>query len=179
MPESGPKPPSVTEKLVFEAPRTPGDYVLRFFPQRCKYTNVAASNNLRIENRDNILVTPVKDEKTNRLVTLQVAAQIHSVEPSSSDYIALYRLGATNNAYITYAYYDRKKPFVTLPAPVEIDSYEVRFHAASQSKYADVCRSDPIHVLSTPHLCSSYNTAHPSVQTLTGSRRMWLVALSQ
>jgi len=141
--------PGSSESVTFDAPRTPGDYVLRFFPKKCKYTHVASSNRLRVENRDLLLAEEVKDAKTGRLLSLKVRAEVHSVEPSTSDYVALYRVGASNNSYLTYAYYDRTKAPVELAAPTEVADYEVRFHAAAQSKYSDVCRSRPIHVQNT------------------------------
>lgn len=136
-------------KIVFDAPRAPGDYVVRFFPSRCKYTHVTMSNRIRIENRDVLKVETIKDERTGRILKLRITAEIFSVAPSASDYVAIYSLGAPNNSYHSYAYYDHTKPYVELSAPTAIDSYEVRFHSAHQSKYADVCRSEPFHVQNT------------------------------
>jgi len=135
--------------LTFDAPRTPGDYVFRFFPSRCRYTHVATSNRVRVENRDALHVETVRDDKTGRIVKLRVRAVIHSVDPNVSDYVAVYRIDAPNNSYVSYAYYDHSRPFIEIPPPTAIGSYEVRFHSALQSKYADVCRSSTFHVENT------------------------------
>jgi len=124
----------------FDAPRTPGDYVVRFFPSRCKYTNTATANTLRVLNRDKLTAELQFAERLP--FNVRVDYDVRSVDLSSKDYVAIYKTSAQNNSYVTYAYIDPTKNSVNLAPPTEIDTYEIRFHSASQSKYADVCRSN-------------------------------------
>jgi hypothetical protein len=141
--------PSKNVTFTFVAPRKPGDYVIRFFPKRCRYTHVLQSNSVRVENRDNLAIELIKDKTTDRPVQVRVKWQVHSVDVTKSDYVAIYKLNALNNSYISYDYVDLNKGTVELPAPPEIDTYEVRFHSAQQGKYADVCRSQKFEIPNT------------------------------
>eukprot|EP01128_Nolandella_sp_AFSM9_P003778 TRINITY_DN1657_c0_g1_i1.p1 TRINITY_DN1657_c0_g1~~TRINITY_DN1657_c0_g1_i1.p1 ORF type:complete len:652 (-),score=224.02 TRINITY_DN1657_c0_g1_i1:40-1842(-) len=129
-----------TFTLNFPAPRTPGDYVVRFFPKRCKYTNVTSSNSIRIENRDRISTSPFSLEE-GRVVDLLVKFDIHSVDVTKWDYVAVYPLGKHNNDYVSHKYVDPPKKTLVVPAPIQVGKYEVRFHSGSQSKYVDCVRS--------------------------------------
>lgn len=151
----------------FDAPRTPGDYVVRFFPSRCRYTSTAQGNPVRILNRDKLSLEVVKDPSTRtsslfrlfcleayspfteRPLTVRVHYEMRSVDVTPKDYIALYKTSAPNNAYVTYTYVDPTKNVVEIPAPAEIDQYEARYHSASKSRYADVARSNSFTVPST------------------------------
>lgn len=132
-----------TKKIVFtfEAPRTPGDYVVRFFPERCRYTSTAHGNNLRVLNRDKLTIDVVKDNATQRPLSLRIKFEIRSVDVSAKDYIGIYKTSAPNNSYVSYGYIDPTKDTLELAAPSEVDQYEARYHSASQSRYADVARS--------------------------------------
>jgi hypothetical protein len=134
---------TTTKKVVFsfDAPRTPGDYVVRFFPARCRYTSTAHGNALRVLNRDKLTLEVTKDSATQRPLLVRVRYEIRSVDVSPKDYIALYKNSASNNSYISYAYVDPAKNLVELPAPAEVDQYEARYHSATQSRYADIARS--------------------------------------
>lgn len=133
----------------FDAPRTPGDYVVRFFPSRCRYTSTAQGNPVRILNRDKLSLEVVKDPSTQRPLTVRVHYEMRSVDVTPKDYIALYKTSAPNNAYVTYTYVDPTKNVVEIPAPAEIDQYEARYHSASKSRYADVARSNSFTVPNT------------------------------
>jgi len=131
------------------APRSPGDYVIRFFPALCGYTFVSKSNNVRIVNKDKLTTELIKDESNGRIKNIKVFWDIHSVDPSTYDYVALYKHDALNYYYEEYKYVDLQNNFVIFEAPCSIDTFNIRYHSSSQSKYIDVARTDPIEILNT------------------------------
>jgi len=133
----------------FEAPRTPGDYVVRYFPKLCKYTHFASSNTIRVQNKDKIIAEAVKDSTTGRVKEIKIEWQIQSVVPYTSDYIAIYKVLSPPGMYIAYKYVDPKVGTLTIEAPTEVGLYDLRYHSASLSKYVDVCRSNEIEIPNT------------------------------
>jgi len=131
------------------APRTPGDYVVRFFPSLCGYTFVSKSNSVRITNKDKLVLDLIKDDNYGRIKNVKVSWDIHSVDPSSYDYIALYKHDSLNYYYEDYKYLDLQSGVLVFEAPTQVGTYNLRYHAASQSKYADIVRSDTIEILNT------------------------------
>jgi len=131
------------------APRTPGDYVVRFFPSLCGYTFVSKSNSVRIANKDKLVFDLIKDDTNGRVKSVKVSWDIHSVDPSSYDYIALYKQDSLNYYYEDYKYLDLQSQVLVFDAPTQVGIYNLRYHAASQSKYTDVARSDTIDILNT------------------------------
>lgn len=137
--------------ITFKAPRTPGDYVIRFFPSRyvsytyntttykthttqrqlsfplissCKYTHVASSNFVRIYNRNKISVSPYSLEQS-RIKDLMVTFCITSVDFSNWDYVAVYAVGKNNNDYVSHHYIKPPNKTITIPAPLQEGKYEV------------------------------------------------------
>jgi len=146
------------------APRTPGDYVLRFFPSLCGYTFVAKSNTIRVPNKDKLTTELIKDETNGRIKSIKVQWIISSVDPSPYDYLALYKSEALNNSYICYKYIDPKNNHVVMDAPCEVETYNVRYHSSTQSKYTDIARSDSIQIENTDTVTA---TVTKSVVTVT------------
>jgi hypothetical protein len=78
-----------------------------------------------------------------------VRYEIRSVDVTAKDYVAIYKTSSQNNSYVTYSYVEPTKNSVELPAPSEVDTYEVRYHSGAQSRYTDVCRSSSFVVPNT------------------------------
>jgi len=133
--------------ITFNNTLDPGSYEFRFFPYKCGYTYVTKSNIFEIPNLDKLEVDIVK--VNNRIQKLKVNYQINSRNPSTSDWIALYKKGSENNYYIIFKYIDPKIPFVEFDTPREIMEYEFRYHSSTQSKYQDLTRSETIIIENT------------------------------
>jgi len=139
-----------TASFRFPAPRLPGDYIIKFFPNLCGYTHVARSNPLRIINKDKLNIELISDANTNgRIKAIKVSWDIHSVDVNSYDYIALYKQEALNNYYESFQYVDLKANCVIFEAPKEVTSFNLRYHSSTLSKYVDIARSDPIQIQNT------------------------------
>jgi len=141
------------EKTSFKlaAPRQPGDYTIRYFPNLCGYNFVSKSNTIRIINKDKLNIDLLRDPTSDnvRLKSISVSWDIHSVDVSAYDYIGLYKQESLNNNYESFQYVDLKSRYNIFEAPKEVASYHLRYHSASQSKYIDIARSDPIHIQNT------------------------------
>jgi len=139
-----------TNTFKLPAPRLPGDYNIRFFPNLCGYNFVAKSNILRIMNKDKLDIEFIKEDNTNeRIKCIKVSWDIHSVDPTSYDYIGLYKQSSLNNYYENFLYIDLKSGHLLFDAPKEVDTYDFRYHSASQSKYIDIARSEPVIIQNT------------------------------
>jgi len=138
-----------SNSFTLPAPRVPGDYVLRFFPKPCGYNFVSKSNNVRIINKDKLITQVIKDDSSGRIQAIKVTWDIHSLDPSSRDYIALYKQEALNSYYEKYLYVDLQAGFLIFEAPTQVDLYNFRYHSASQLKTMDVARSDPVEIPNT------------------------------
>jgi len=71
------------------------------------------------------------------------------VDPSQYDYVALYKHDALDNYYEEYKYVDIVNNIVIFEAPTQVALFNVRYHSAAQSKYADVVRSGSIEIPNT------------------------------
>eukprot|EP01125_Pyxidicula_operculata_P007691 TRINITY_DN2603_c0_g1_i1.p1 TRINITY_DN2603_c0_g1~~TRINITY_DN2603_c0_g1_i1.p1 ORF type:complete len:615 (-),score=173.71 TRINITY_DN2603_c0_g1_i1:165-2009(-) len=140
-----------SQQYVMDAPRRPGNYVVRFFPKPAKFQHLKQSNNIRISNRDTMNVEEIKDDLSGRTTQLKVKWDIFSVDHSSSDYIALYSQSSPNNHYVTYQYITSNRGEMTFEAPNKINTYEFRYHSLSKDwgKNKDVCRSNPFEIQNT------------------------------
>jgi len=138
-----------THTFRLPAPRHPGDYNIRFFPNLCGYNFVAKSNILRVINKDKLNIELITENNNARVKVIKVTWDIHSVDVSSYDYIALYKQDSLNNYYETFQYVDMKVGYLTFEAPREIAQYNLRYHSSSQSKYIDISRSDSISIQNT------------------------------
>jgi len=110
---------------------------------------VAKSGLVRIENRDKLEAETTKDPITGRCNTIIAKWDIHSVDVSSYDYIAVYKSDSPNYYYITYKYIDIAAGAVSIEAPRNVGKYQLRYHSSSQSKYVDCARSQEIEIINT------------------------------
>jgi len=134
----------------FPAPRLPGDYVVRFFPYLCGYTHVTKSPLIRIPNKDKLVLT--MNYENERVKTIEVKWDILSIEPSTSDYIALYASSSFNNYYLSYKYIDMSSHTLFFEAPLGVGKYNLRYHHSGFSKYVDLVRSEDFEILNTDKL---------------------------
>lgn len=126
--------------LIFEAPRTPGKYQLRYHSKSQRRSrHVATTSVFEVEDRDQ--VTANFDGGY-----VKVEWSIHSVDTSASDWVGIYRVGETNNkSYVDYKYIDPRVGFVLFNRP-DSNNYEVRFFSATKPKYEDLKRSAPLYI---------------------------------
>jgi len=148
-PQTPQTPPSFST-FYFDAPRTPGTYIVKYFPSLCGYTDIFRSLPIVIPKRDVLMVESIfTQEIPNRIKTFKLRWNIFSLLPSESDYVGLYELEAPNNFYMEYKYIDSSSGCIYFTAPTGIGKYQFRYHSASQSKYQDVIRSDPVEIKDT------------------------------
>jgi hypothetical protein len=147
------------------APRLPGDYTIRFFPNLCGYNFVSKSNTLRIINHDKLNIEYEFSSDSNaRVKSLKVTWNVLSMEVTAYDYIALYKQDSVNNYYETFQYVDVNSGFLKFEAPKEVGVYNLRYHSAQHSKYIDITRSEIISIQNTDAI---YVTSKNGIVTVT------------
>jgi len=117
-----------------------GSYEFRFFPYKCGYTYIGKSNIIEVVNRDKLEIL-ITRENNSRMKKIAVSYEVHSLIPSSSDWIALYKKGSQNNNYISYNYISPKGVPIEFDAPKELSEYEFRYHSATFGKNVSVVSS--------------------------------------
>jgi hypothetical protein len=144
------EPPQTSYTLYFDAPRTPGTYIVKYFPSLCGYTDIYRSQPIVIPKRDFLFVeSKFSDEVPNRIKGYIIRWDIFSIDCSLSDYIGLYEIEAPNNSYIEYKYIDLVSGYIFFTAPTKLGKYQFRYHSVSLSKYQDVVSSDPVEIRDT------------------------------
>jgi len=145
-----PRAPQDRSTFYFDAPRTPGTYIVKYFPSLCGYTDIYRSQPIIIPKRDSLLVEYIFNEEIpNRIKALIVRWDIFSINISGSDYIGLYEIDALNNSYMEYKYIDLAAGYILFTGPVKSGKYQFRYHSGSQSKYQDITRSNPVEIKDT------------------------------
>jgi len=140
----GKKSSNLSRKFNFPAPRIPGDYVVKFFPALCGYTDVCKSNHMSVLSRDVLSVELSRDDLSDWLSFFTVSWKIFSVDISPYDYIALHAQNSDN--YVAYKYVDIKKGNVVFPSTGKAGNYEFRYHSAAMSKYTHVVKSPVVEI---------------------------------
>jgi hypothetical protein len=101
--------PTGSSTFEIDAPRKPGTYEFRFFPDGAGYEYTAKSNPIVIENRDKLHVVLTSKSDTNPTTTsnqiVKVKSEIYSEVVTSSDWIGLYRVG--EHDYMEYKYVNK------------------------------------------------------------------------
>jgi len=131
---------SNTATFTVPAPRKPGEYEFRFLPNSGGYRATARSNSIEIVNKDKLNMEIVKADN-GTFKHIKLTWKVHSVDVSKSDWIALYKPGATNNDYITYQWVDKVNNLVEFPIPSLPGHYQLRYHSRYQSKLMDIART--------------------------------------
>jgi len=123
----------------FEGPREITEYDFRYHSgSQSKYSDVVRSSLFAVENTDRVLA-----EFDGGVIA--VSWDIHSQEKTTSDWVALFKVGETNNKnYIQYKYVDNNSNATVFIAPVEKGQYEVRYFSYNLGKYVDFRKSNVV-----------------------------------
>lgn len=123
------------------APRRPDDYEFRFLPHACGYQHICTSNVIVVPNKDVLRLEEIRAASDNSLQSLRVSWDIHSVDISNWDWVALYKEGAANNCYESYKYVDSGAGLIMMEPPRIPGRYELRYHSKSQRRSRHVAAS--------------------------------------
>jgi hypothetical protein len=123
--------PTGSSTFEIDAPRKPGTYEFRFFPDGAGYEYTAKSNPIVIENRDKLHVVLTSKSDTNPTTTsnqiVKVKSEIYSEVVTSSDWIGLYRVG--EHDYMEYKYVNKSGEELEFVAPWRPGHYLVKYYS--------------------------------------------------
>jgi hypothetical protein len=129
-----------------DTPRRPDEYEFRFLPYACGYQHICTSDVVVVPNKDVLKIEEMRSAADNSLQSLRVQWDIHSVDVSGWDWVALYQDGAANNCYESYRYVDVKSGSVVIEAPRTPGRYQLRYHSKSQRRSRHICASSTFEV---------------------------------
>jgi len=124
--------------LIFDIPRTPGTYVLKYWAWRIGSAPLDVSEPIVVENRDTL-----KAKFSNNAV--EVEWDLYSIDVSPKDWIALIKSGRSNKEYESYEYVRTCANHQVLEKmPKEKGEYEVRYFSHTKPKYEHLVASNKI-----------------------------------
>jgi len=132
-------------QVMIKVPRTPGEYQVRLFSSASQY-NYQAKADFVIEDNDCINAEP------SSLVAganVNVSWILRTLEPSTGDWVGLYRADEQNNSnYLSCTYTQGASVgAATVPVPKEAGVYEFRLFAKAKGKYVTFRKSAPVTVV--------------------------------
>jgi len=135
-----------------DSPRKPGQYIVKFFPERSGYVTTDQSNEIVIPNRDKLCMEIKYKDDRMKIEEIKLTWDIHSVDISFSDYIALYPIDAQNNYYMDYQYINSSGSITFNLRPAKPGVYEFRYHSHLLSKYEHIVSSQPWEIINNDTL---------------------------
>jgi len=131
-------------RVMMKAPRNPGTYELRLFVSGAVY-NDQARVEFVVEDNDCI---KVEQQAVAAGGNVNVNWVLHTLEPSSGDWIGLYRADEANNSnYLSCTYTQGVSVgTVSIPAPTKEGVYEFRLFSRAKGKYVTFRTSQPLAV---------------------------------
>lgn len=121
-------------------PRRPLEYEFRYFPYENGYEPLTISNSIKVPKYDKLHIEVLKYESTIPR-QVKVTWDIHAVDVSSWDYIALYKDSESN--YLVSKYVDIKNKYLIFDIPRNPGTYYLKYWAYSIGS-APIDVSDPI-----------------------------------
>jgi len=132
-------------QVMMKAPRTPGEYQVRLFATGSVY-NYQAKADFVVEDNDCINIEP-----TSLLAgaNVNISWILRTLEPSTSDWVGLYRADEQNNSnYLSCTYTQGSSVGVaTVQVPKEAGVYEFRLFAKAKGKYTTFRKSEPLTIV--------------------------------
>lgn len=107
-------------------PRRPLEYEFRYFPAACGYSPVKISNTIKVPKHDKLILEHIHNSLIDYKV--KVTWDIHAVDVSKWDYIALYKEGETR--ILKSQYVNTKDNFLMFDIPRLPGNYVLKYWAS-------------------------------------------------
>lgn len=132
-------------KVMMKAPRSPGTYEVRLFAAGSVY-NEQCRCEFVVEDNDCVTVEP---SSLMAGANVTISWVVRTVEPSSGDWVGLYRADEANNSNYLVSSYTQGASVgsVTVQAPKEVGVYEVRLFSRAKGKYTTFRTSSPLTIV--------------------------------
>lgn len=115
--------------VTLRVPNTPGTYEVRYL-KNDRFTAVVTSERITVEGQGTAGETysvRVSETTVRPGLPITVRWETRGAEDRRRDWVAVYRIGASNSAYLSWKYVGQENGTITLTAPIDPGRYEVRY----------------------------------------------------